>query len=207
MKVKICGITDGETARLAVQAGADALGFVFARSRRQITPKKAKEIIASLPPKTLKVGVFVNERIEVIEEIAQLAGLTAIQLHGDESPEFCQQFSLPVIKAVSIKERKDLESIDLYRCEYILLDSPRGNYYGGNGVSFDWNLLAGMSFPGKKIILAGGLNEDNVQEAIAKVQPYMVDVSSGVETYGKKDWEKIKRFIERAKAKSKEVVE
>lgn len=204
MKVKICGITDVETALFAVQAGADALGFVFARSRRRITPEAAKKIIASLPPETEKVGVFVNERKETIEEIAQFTGLTAVQLHGDESPGFCAQIPLPVIKALSVKTRKDLEPINHYRCKYILLDSPRGNYYGGNGVTFDWDLLAGLSFPDKKIILAGGLNADNVQEAMAKVKPYMVDVSSGVETDGKKDPEKIRRFIERAKTLSKE---
>lgn len=199
MQVKICGITDVATALGAVQAGADALGFVFARSKRKISPEAAKKIIEALPKTTQKVGIFVNEKKETIEEIAAFTGLTALQLHGDEPPKFCRQFSLPVIKALSIKEKKDLERIDLYPCKYILLDSPRGKYHGGNGVNFDWDMVSGTSFPDKLIILAGGLTEDNVLEAIHKVKPFMVDVSSGVETAGKKDLDKIQRFIQKVK--------
>lgn len=199
MKVKICGITDIKTALYAVHHGADALGFVFAKSKRRITPEKAKEIISQLPAHVLKVGVFVNETKENIEKIAAQTGLTAIQLHGDEPPQFCQGFDLPVIKALSIGSHEDLELIDQYDCEYLLLDSPVGKYRGGNGVSFDWSLLQEENLQGRRIILAGGLTAGNVSEAITIAKPYMVDVSSGVETDGRKDLHKIQDFLVNAK--------
>lgn len=199
MKVKICGITDIRTAVFAAEQGADALGFVFAESRRKIAPAAAKKIISELRADLLKVGVFVNESVENIERIASEAGLTAIQLHGDEPPEFCRKFTLPVIKAISVTTVRDLEKISSYDCEYVLLDSPAGKYCGGSGLPFDWGLLKKGKFHGKKIILAGGLHEGNIRTAICKVRPYMVDVSSGVETDGKKDLKKIRRFISAAK--------
>lgn len=199
MKVKICGITHIDSALCAVEHGADALGFVFAKSKRRISPAKAKEIIAELPEHILKVGVFVNETRENIEKIATEAGLTAIQLHGDEPPKFCQGFDLPVIKALSISSHEDLTAKDLYECDYLLLDSPVGKYRGGNGISFDWSLLQEEKLRGKRIILAGGLTAENVSEAITIAKPYMVDVSSGVETDGKKDLHKIRDFLVNAK--------
>lgn len=198
MKVKICGIRDVETATYAVEQGADALGFVFAESKRKVTLEQAKKITATLPESILKVGVFVNEEASEIERIVNTAGLTAIQLHGDESPQFCKQFFLPVIKALSISHSSDLKKIEAYSSEYILLDSPRGKYHGGNGVNFDWKMLSTFS-TAKKIILAGGLNEENIAEAIRITRPYMVDVSSGVETNGEKDLQKIQRFIKKVK--------
>lgn len=205
MKVKICGITDLHSAKAAVKHGADAIGLVFAESKRNISPEQAKAIAKALPSSVCKVGVFVNERKDTIVEIAQYVGLNAIQLHGDESPEFCKQFSIPVIKAFSIKEEKDLSLIPSFDCDYILVDSPRGKYYGGSGIPFNWNLLKNCFFHEKKLILAGGLNERNVVEGIRTVHPYMVDVSSGVETNGKKDFEKMKRFIQKAKKERKYV--
>lgn len=199
MKVKICGITDIKTALYAVHHGADALGFVFAKSKRRITPEKAKEMIAELPEHILKVGVFVNETKENIKKIAEATGLTAIQLHGDEPPQFCQGFDLPVIKALSIGSQEDLRLIDQYNCDYLLLDSPVGKYRGGNGVSFDWKLLHEENLQGRRIILAGGLTAENVREAITIAKPYMVDVSSGVETDGRKDVNKIRDFLGNAK--------
>lgn len=204
MKVKICGIMDVETGLYAVKQGADALGFVFAESKRKITAELAKEIIKQLPEHILKVGVFVNEKPEVIMEIFHQTGLTHVQLHGDESPEDCEAFSIPVIKALSIGTVADLGKIDQYYCDYILLDSPKGKYRGGNGVKFDWNLLSEFKEKDKKIILAGGLNPENIEEAINVAKPYMVDVSSGVETEGKKDLVKIQNFL--AKAKRQEEV-
>lgn len=198
MKVKICGITDRETALEAVKAGADAIGFVFAESKRKISPKNAKEITLMLPSDVMKVGVFVNEKKEVIEATVDEAGLNMIQLHGDESPEFCNGFSVPVIKALSIENRKGLRKLNDFPCDYILLDSPKGKYRGGNGIKFDWRIAEGIQSE-KKIILAGGLTPDNVCTAIRIVQPFMVDVSSGVETDGKKDLKKIAAFIENAK--------
>ncbi|MEQ2525513.1 phosphoribosylanthranilate isomerase [Bacillaceae bacterium CLA-AA-H227] len=199
MKVKICGIMDVEAGLYAVENGADALGFVFAESKRKITPELAKEIIKQLPEHVLKVGIFVNEKPEVIMEIANHTGLTHVQLHGDESPEDCEAFSISVIKALSIGTIADLGKIDQYGCDYVLLDSPKGKYRGGNGVKFDWSLLTGIESNGKKIILAGGLNPENIAEAIGIANPYMVDVSSGVETDGKKDLGKIQTFLARAK--------
>ncbi|WP_163099486.1 phosphoribosylanthranilate isomerase [Peribacillus alkalitolerans] len=198
MKVKICGIMDVNSAHVAVQAGADALGFVFAKSKRQITPDQAIQIIDSLPNDVEKVGVFVNEEPQVIESIAQYCGLSMIQLHGEESPEMCQEYSLPVIKAFGIGKKQDLLNTDEYPTDYVLVDSPKGAFQGGNGLRFDWSLLNDWN-SNKKLILAGGLTPDNVKEAITVVRPFMVDVSSGVESGGKKDHEKIKAFIENAK--------
>lgn len=197
---------DIETAVTAVGFGADALGFVFAESKRKITTDRAKEIIKKIPHDILKVGVFVNERAEEIQRIVSEAGLNVIQLHGDETPEYCRQFTVPVIKALSIEIETDLDQLDQYSCDYFLLDSPKGKYRGGNGVSFDWSLLEKVEFDRKKMILAGGLTIDNVAQAIKIAKPFMVDVSSGVETDGKKDLYKIKKFIETAKKSDGEEV-
>lgn len=206
MKVKICGIRDISTALFAIENGADALGFVFAESKRKINPEAAGEIIRELPGEVLKIGVFVNETKATIEEIAKVSGINVIQLHGDETPEFCSSFSLPVIKALSVGSPDDLSQLDEFSCEYILLDSPKGKYRGGNGISFDWSILNKNPMQDKKMILAGGLNPENVGEGIKAANPYMVDVSSGVETEGKKDPEKIKRFIDNAKCVEREEV-
>lgn len=199
MKVKICGITDLTTALAAIDYGADALGFVFAESKRKISVEKAKEIAAHLPKEVLKVGVFVNEEKEKIEEIASSVGLTHVQLHGDETPTFSESLSFPVIKAISIHDDQSLKRIEDYSSEYVLLDGPKGKYRGGNGLSFDWNCISEKDLKDKKVILAGGLHEENVEAAIKLIQPYMVDVSSGVETDGKKDLDKIQVFINKAK--------
>ncbi|MEH7254164.1 phosphoribosylanthranilate isomerase [Neobacillus niacini] len=199
MKVKICGITDLTTAIAAVDYGADAIGFVFAESKRKITVAKAKDIITHLPKEVLKVGVFVNETKEKIEEISSTVGLTHVQLHGDETSAFSKSLSFPVIKAISMDKDLILKEIVAYPCEYVLLDGPKGKYRGGNGLSFDWNSISVKDLKGKKVILAGGLHEENVEEAIKLIQPYMVDVSSGVESDGKKDLTKIQTFINKAK--------
>jgi phosphoribosylanthranilate isomerase len=199
MKVKICGITDVQTGIAAAQYGADAIGFVFAESKRQITPEKAREISIHLPKETLKIGVFVNERKEEIERIAAIAGLTHAQLHGNESASLCQSLSIPVIKAFSIENSRILGDIGNFSYDYLLLDGPKGRYHGGNGNAFEWSKIDRKVFDGKKVILAGGLNVENVSEAIKIINPEMVDVSSGVETDGVKDLEKIKLFIEQAK--------
>ncbi|MGN8844273.1 phosphoribosylanthranilate isomerase [Niallia sp. HCP3S3_B10] len=196
MKVKICGITTKDAAACAVQYGADALGFVFANSKRKINPEKAKEIIDTLSNDLMKVGVFVNETKDNIEKIVKLSGINTIQLHGDETPEFASSFSLPIIKAFSISSKEDLQQVTAFPCEYALLDSPRGKYHGGNGIAFDWSIIKNYDFGQKKIILAGGLNISNLAEAIQITNPFMVDVSSGVETDGKKDLVKIKNFLQ-----------
>ncbi|MEH7109858.1 phosphoribosylanthranilate isomerase [Bacillus sp. JJ1764] len=199
MKVKICGIMDVETGIAAARFGADAIGFVFAESKRKVTEQQAREIISHLPKHVLKIGVFVNETSEEINRIATFTGLTHIQLHGDETAEFCQSLSLPVIKAISFQDNEALAKNNQFPAEFVLLDGPKGKYRGGNGTAFDWNQVNIDLLQDKNIILAGGLNPDNVKAAINIIHPYMVDVSSGVETDGCKDLSKVKTFIENAK--------
>lgn len=199
MKVKICGLMDKTSAKKAVLHGADAIGFVFAESKRKISVEKAMEISLELPQNIFKVGVFVNETREEIERISNIVGLTHIQLHGDETAEFSKSLPLPVIKAWSVEEGKSQNEMLRFPCEFILLDGPKGKYRGGNGSSFIWSSMDLQDFTEKKIILAGGLTVENVTEGIDIIKPYMVDVSSGVETNGKKDINKIKTFIEKAK--------
>ncbi|MEB9608568.1 phosphoribosylanthranilate isomerase [Bacillus cereus] len=204
MKVKICGITDVETAKSACEYDADALGFVFAESKRKITPKRAKEIIQELPANVLKIGVFVNESVEVIQKIADECGLTHVQLHGDEDNYQIRRLNIPSIKSLGVTSESDMKNAQRYETDYILFDSPKEKFHGGNGKTFSWELLGHMPKElRKKTILAGGLNALNIEEAIRTVRPYMVDVSSGVETEGKKDVEKIKQFIIKAKECSK----
>ncbi|GHH98347.1 phosphoribosylanthranilate isomerase [Neobacillus kokaensis] len=199
MKVKICGITDVTTGIQAAEYGADAIGFVFAESKRKVSEERAREIASHIPSEVYKVGVFVNETLPEIERIASIVGLTHIQLHGDETAEFCQSLSYPVIKAVSFQGNEQLASIGTYPADYILLDSPKGEYRGGNGKVFDWHQVDKNLLNNKKVILAGGLHEENVESAIEIIKPLMIDVSSGVETNGVKDLNKIKAFIEKAK--------
>ncbi|MGF9962862.1 phosphoribosylanthranilate isomerase [Bacillus rhizoplanae] len=198
MKVKICGITDVETAKIACEYGVDAIGFVFAKSKRKITPEQAKQIIGELPENVMKVGVFVNESIDVIQKIATYCGLTHVQLHGDEQNHHIERLNIPSIKAVGVSSSEDIKRAQEYETDFILFDSPKEKFHGGNGKTFSWELLRSNTIE-KKCILAGGLHLENITEAIKIVQPYMVDVSSGVETDGKKDIEKIKKFITKAK--------
>ncbi|SEN58259.1 phosphoribosylanthranilate isomerase [Mesobacillus persicus] len=198
MKVKICGLKTVEAALHAAHEGADALGFVFARSKRQIYAEQAREIIQELPEGIWKVGVFVNETPEKIAEIAEIAGLTHIQLHGEEETSLYRKQGKEVIKSVSIKTEEDIDRIRQIEADYILLDSPPGHYKGGNGTKFNWELAAGLEVR-NRVILAGGLNPENVKTAIQTVHPFMVDVSSGVETEGEKDLAKISVFIREAK--------
>ncbi|EEK85180.1 N-(5'-phosphoribosyl)anthranilate isomerase [Bacillus cereus ATCC 4342] len=193
-----------ETAKRACEYGADALGFVFAESKRKITPKRAEEIIQELPANVLKIGVFVNESVETIQKIADECGLTHVQLHGDEDNYQIRRLNIPSIKSLGVTSESDMKNAQGYETDYILFDSPKEKFYGGNGKTFSWELLGHMPKElRKKTILAGGLNALNIEEAIRTVRPYMVDVSSGVETEGKKDVEKIKQFIIKAKECSK----
>ncbi|MFC7783728.1 MULTISPECIES: phosphoribosylanthranilate isomerase [unclassified Rossellomorea] len=198
-KVKVCGIRRQEEALWALEAGADAIGFVFADSKRKIDAESAALISASLPSNVLKIGVFVNEAKEKMEEISRTVNLDYVQLHGDESVQFCNSLNIPFIKAISIKEKEDLDGIEFFGGEMILVDSGKGPHRGGNGTTFNWDYVHELNIP-QHLLLAGGLNLDNVREAITKVRPYMVDVSSGVETDGKKDRRKIESFIQEAKS-------
>ncbi|MEY8348424.1 phosphoribosylanthranilate isomerase [Bacillus cereus] len=200
MKVKICGITDLKTAKLACEYGADAIGFVFAKSKREIVPEKAKQIITELPAEVMKVGVFVNESVEVIQKIVNDCGLTHVQLHGDEGNHHIRRLNIPSIKSIGVHSSEDIEQSLGYEADFLLFDSPKEKFHGGNGKTFSWQLLEDMpNTIRKKCILAGGLHLGNIAEAIETIQPYMVDVSSGVETDSKKDSEKIKQFIRKAK--------
>ncbi|WP_325167511.1 phosphoribosylanthranilate isomerase [Lederbergia citri] len=202
--MKICGIISEEVAVAASDAGADFLGFVFAESKRKISPEKAAQIIEKVPHHIETVGVFVNETYENIIHIAERANLDYIQLHGDESPEFCKSLPYPVIKAFSIKEKADLNQLAGYDCRYFLLDSPGVKYRGGSGIPFDWSLLEHLDIPREKIILAGGLDRENIKKATSTVKPAIVDVSSGVETNGVKDVNKIQQFLVTAKLEERE---
>jgi len=199
-KIKICGITNIDDALEAVSYGADALGFVFyEKSPRYIEVKRAKEIISKLPPFTTAVGVFVNETYKNIEKIIDACSIRVIQLHGDEEKDFCSKFKVRVIKAIRVKDESSLKMMKGYKVAAFLLDNYSQKLPGGTGKSFDWDLAIRAKKYGD-IILAGGLNPENVSEAISKVRPYGVDVSSGVESRpGKKDYKKMRRFIEAVK--------
>ncbi|MFZ5650063.1 MAG: phosphoribosylanthranilate isomerase [Bacillota bacterium] len=197
VRVKICGIRDTETALGAADAGADALGFVFAPGKRTISPEEAREIIGKLPPLVSRVGVFVNLPAAEVAAIAAFAGLDTVQLHGEEPPEYCRDLGFKVIKSFPAGSAADLERAKDYRVDGYLLDTPVQGRRGGTGRAFDWRLAAGLN--AGPLILAGGLNPENVREAIEIVRPYAVDVSSGVETGGCKDIGKIREFIRRVK--------
>ncbi|TQR18516.1 phosphoribosylanthranilate isomerase [Psychrobacillus soli] len=194
-KVKICGLMEKEHVAAAVEAGADAIGFVFARSKRQITVEVAHELAKDIPSSVLKVGVFVNPTQEELEKAYREVPLDFIQYHGNESPDFVQSTNYPSIKALSIRSEEDVESAKLYHTDFYLFDAPQA----GSGITFDWQLMKGHEVEQEKVILAGGLNPTNVAEAIGRVKPYMVDVSSGVERNGVKDDELIRTFIHAAK--------
>ncbi len=201
VRVKICGITNLEDALDAVEFGADAVGFVFyKRSPRYIEPHIAGEIIKRLPPFTVAVGVFVNEDPSEIERTINITGIHIVQLHGEEPPErvVCPE---KTIKSIRVKELTDLEPLKLYSgVSAFLLDTYSPDKYGGTGEVFNWDIAIHAKEFGR-IILAGGLNPENIERAIRYVQPYGVDVSSGVEIKkGKKDRELMRLFIERAKS-------
>lgn len=196
IKIKICGITNLDDALAAANFGADALGFNFyKKSPRYIEPEKAADIIAQLPPIIMPVGVFVNEREEKIREAQGTTCIQTVQLHGDESPEFCQRFGARVIKAFQVKDKETIKHMAHYHVGAFLLDSYRNGQRGGTGATFDWHLAVVAKTFGR-IILAGGLTPENAAEAVKLVQPYGVDVASGVEREpGIKDHQKMKKFI------------
>jgi phosphoribosylanthranilate isomerase len=191
--VKICGITNIDDARTAIELGTDAIGFVFAPSRRRVTPAQAREIVKHVSPFTVTVGVFMDENIEKIDRACDMAGIDIIQLHGNEPPSCCEALSRRVIKRIEVSEVTTTASLvscmKLYQASAFLLDPG-----AGSGHTFDWGVAQGVTMP---IIIAGGLNPDNVAGVVRTLNPHGVDVSSGVETHpGKKDKAKMKQFIE-----------
>ena len=197
--IKICGITNLEDARKATSIRVDALGFIFAPSPRRIKPEVAKKIILALPKTLLKVGVFVDEDPSEVERVAKYCGLNALQFHGRESPEYCRRFFHPIFKAVHIKNSDSLKGIENYQDVTILLDTYNPQQAGGTGNPFPWEIALRAKEKGN-FILSGGLNPDNVGEAIKKVRPWGVDVCSGVEMCpGKKDSSKMAEFVRRAR--------
>jgi phosphoribosylanthranilate isomerase len=201
--VKICGITNLEDALSAVAAGADMLGFNFYRpSSRYIEPEKARAIVDQLPPELLTVGVFVNEQSPaIVEEIAEAAGVSALQLHGDESPDFCEQLKHRyVIKVLAVKRNFDPTRASQYNVAAIMLDAFDKNLRGGTGQKIDWSLARRTRELVLRLFLAGGLSPENVVAAISAVEPYAVDACSALETSpGKKDPQRMRAFVQAVK--------
>jgi phosphoribosylanthranilate isomerase len=202
MKVKVCGITNYEDAEMALANGVDALGFnFFLPSPRYIDPEEARQIIRRIPPFVVTVGLFVNiSQPHHVSETASRAGIQVIQLHGDETPEYCRALAdWPLIKALRIGINGFPENLEEYEVQGFLLDAKDDVLFGGTGRSFDWSLAKDIQRI-RPIILAGGLRPDNVRQAIRIVQPYAVDVCSGVESApGKKDPAKLKEFMSEVK--------
>jgi phosphoribosylanthranilate isomerase len=196
--VKICGITNLEDARAAVAAGADALGFNFFKpSSRYITPQHARKIIEQLPKSLLTVGVFVNEESEDVRKIAKEAGLRALQLHGDETPEYCRELAdFYVIKTFAVSDTFDIQATHAYKVEAIMLDTKHNNLRGGTGRVFDWSVAQQAVLTIPKLFLAGGLSPENIKNAVEIVRPNAVDACSALEDRpGKKNHERMRVFI------------
>ena len=197
VKVKICGITNYEDAAAAMDMGADLLGFNFyPKSPRFIAPEKAAEIINKLPGFIDITGVFANASLERIQETISQCQLDWVQLHGDESPRFCQSFlslNVRTMKALRVKDQKDIQQAEDYFTDAILLDAFDPAKYGGTGLTFDWNIVGHIN---KRVFLAGGINPDNAVSAI-ELGVYGIDVCSGVEAKpGKKDHKKMKKLFD-----------
>jgi len=192
-RIKICGLTNLNDTLVAVHSGADAVGFIFAPSRRRIDPENAQYIIQKLPPFVSVVGVFMNQSLDEVKEIMDLTGVEVVQLHGGESPEFCEKIPKRIIKRIPIHQgdaqENLIERMKPYTVSAFILDPG-----AGDGQTFDWEIAKSIEQP---IILAGGLTTENVKQAVHIVQPDGVDVSSGVEIRpGDKDPRKIKQFIQ-----------
>lgn len=199
VRIKICGLTDPAEARATAEAGADAIGLVFAKSPRKVSLEQAREIVFALPPLVQSVGVFVNETPGRIEEAVAFCGLDLVQLHGDEPPELCAALAPRVIKAWRVRGEADIEALRVYEhtVRAFVLDAWSSKVRGGTGDTFDWSLAATANQRLQRpIVLAGGLNPENVSLAIGQARPWGVDVSSGVEAApGRKDPARVERFI------------
>ena len=205
-KVKICGITNLDDALCACKAGADAIGFIFyKKSPRFITPQEVRDIIGALPQNILKVGVFVNSGEDYVKKVQHLCRLDMLQFHGTESAQFCEKFrNYKIIKAIRVRDARSLAGIKDYRVYAFLFDTYSAGKFGGTARTFNWTLLKGLKELGRPIFLSGGLNARNINRALKTVGPEWLDASSSLESSpGKKDHQKIKKFI--AAAKKEEV--
>jgi len=201
IRVKICGIRTEAEALMAAEAGADAIGMIFAPARRQIDATQARRIAAALPPFVTKVGVFVNEPLDRVRALADTIRLDAVQLHGDETPEDCatvREWGVTVIRAIQVAGPLDVASLRALPVDAVLLDTYRPGVRGGTGETFDWAHAVPLArlMP---VILSGGLRAEFVGDGVTLVRPYGVDVSSGVETDGRKDPAKIRAFVAAAR--------
>jgi len=183
VKVKVCGITNVRDASMAIKLGADALGFIFAPSPRMVSPEKALEIICKAQPMVTTVGVFVGEDWRTIRDIVSFCGIDLIQLHGNQTPSICNAFMPRSIKSLAVKDSLELKAILPYqgKVRAILLDTFSEGRSGGTGKTFDWKMAIKAKTPGIPIILAGGITPSNIEEAVSVVNPYCIDVNSGVE--------------------------
>jgi phosphoribosylanthranilate isomerase len=202
VKAKVCGITTPEDALAAASSGADAIGLVFAESPRKVSLEEAREIAAALPEGVLKVGVFVNEEPEEVLRIAREVGLDYAQLHGDETPEtvtFLREGGVKVMKALRVRDEGSLAAMEGYGADLVMLDAWSEKARGGTGERFDWALAKSLRGRGN-IVVSGGLSPENVREAISFFAPYGVDASSSLEEApGKKNEERVRRFVSAAK--------
>ena len=201
-KIKICGLTRTEDIEMVNEFLPDYIGFVFAKSRRQVSAEQAKELKNKLRPAIKAVGVFVNEKPENIAEIANQGIIDLIQIHGDEDAAYCAQLrkltQAPIIKVVRVEREDDLAGIEEFDCDYYLFDTLSSKEYGGTGKAFDHSILHNKEIK-KPFFVAGGLNQNNVAAAIEATKPFGVDTSGGVETDGVKDINKIKEFIKQGR--------
>lgn len=201
VKIKVCGITNNKDAQLACHLGAWAVGFIFySKSPRYVAPAKAQKIIRALPKAVVPIGVFVDEPLESISAIVAQCKLKAVQLHGSETPAACSRIkNVLTIKAVRVKNKADIARALCYSTDFILLDAYRKGLLGGTGKTFNWDLLSNRKKTKSKIILSGGLDPENIRQAVALKNVYAFDVASGVEKRpGKKCCRLMKRFFEQA---------
>lgn len=211
-RIKVCGITSADDAHMAVEAGVDALGVVLAPSKREVTIEQAAAALADVPKGVTRIGVFVNAAPEFVADAVRRIGLSVVQFHGDETPEQCAAAPVPVIKAIHATGENAREEFDRALAEYqgsavgLLVDTYDPDVAGGTGRTFDWEALGSLQDVPVPVFVAGGLNSDNVADAIRALRPYAVDVSSGVEAEpGRKDEDKIREFVAAVRAVNQEV--